>query len=240
MPKLKYALEPGGDKTVEISWIGRWKNTVVQFKGNILGTIPNQKELRKGQIFQLPDGTSLNVQLFTSGLRVLRNNTPLPGSSSDPARLLAQAFQSIYIIAGFNIVLGFIAILFQVEFLQTLGFGIISVAFGFIFLVLGFFTQRRSLVALIFALVIFGLDCVLALINLAPFILYLVSIVATIFNINVDPALRPKAGMFLQINAVFIGIVTFTTIYRAYFLWAMWQGIGAINALKKETPPAFS
>lgn len=240
MPKQKYALERGGDKSLEISWKGRWKNTEVRLKGNLIGVIPNQKELRTGQIFQLPDGTSLKVQFFTSGLRVLRNNKPLPGSSSDPATRLAQSFGSIYFIAGLNIVLGFIALFFQVEFLQTLGFGILSVAIGFIFLVLGFFTQRRSRIALIVALIIYGLDCALALFSLAPFLLSVVSTVATVFNIGLPPVLRPQAGEFLQVNAVFIGILTFTICYRVYFLWAMGQGVGAINALKKETPPTVS
>lgn len=133
--------------------------------------------------------------------------------------------------------LGFIAFFFQVEFLQTLGVGIISVAIGFIFLVLGFFTQRRSRIALIVALIIYGLDCVLALFSLAPFMLSVVSTVATVFNIGLPPVLRPQASEFLQVNAVFIGILTFTICYRVYFLWAMGQGVGAINALKKESPP---
>jgi hypothetical protein len=237
MPKLKYALERGGDKSLEISWKGQWKNTEVRLKGNLIGTIPEKIELRKGQMFQLPDGTSLKVQFFTSGLRVLRNNKPLPGSSSDPARRLAQSFESIYTIAGLFLVLGFIAYFFQVEFLQTLGFGVFSIALGFVFLVLGFFTKRRSSIALIVALIIFGLDCALAFFNISLFLLNVVSMVAALFNIGLPSVLKPQAGEFLQINAVFIGILTFTICYRVYFLYALWQGIGAINALKKETLP---
>jgi hypothetical protein len=71
MPKLKYALERGGDKSLEISWKGRFKNTEVRLKGNLIGVIPNKKVLRTGQIFQLPDGTSLKVQFVKSELRVL-------------------------------------------------------------------------------------------------------------------------------------------------------------------------
>jgi len=240
MPKLKYALERGGDKSLEISWKGQWKNTEVRLKGNLIGAIPNQKELRTGQIFQLPDGTSLIVQLVKSELRVLRNDKPLPGSNSDPATRLAQAFGIVYFIAGLNIALGFIALILQVEFLQTLGFGIISVAIGFIFLLLGFFTQRRSRIALIVALIIYGLDCALALFSVAPFLLSIVSMVATGFNTDVHWALRRQAGEFLQVNAFFIGILTFTIIMRLYFLSALGQGVGAINALKKETPPTVS
>jgi hypothetical protein len=240
MGKVKYALERGGDKSLEISWKGRFKNTKVRLKGNLIGEIPNKKELMTGKIFQLPGETSLKVQLVKSELRVLQNDKPVPGSISDPVTRLGLSFGIIYFIAGLNVLLGFIALIFQVEFLQTLGFGIISVAIGFIFLALGFFTQRRSRIALIVALIIYGLDCALALFSVAPFLLSVVSMVATVFNIDVQPALRPQAGEFLQINAVFIGILTFTIILRLYFLSAMWQGIGAINALKKETPPTVS
>lgn len=240
MPKLKYALERGEDKSLEISWKGLYKNTEVRLKGNLIGVIPNKRELRTGRIFPLPDGTSLKVQFFTSGLQVLRNNKPLPGSPFDPAYRLANAFGVIYFIAGLNIVLGFLALFFQVEFLQTLGFGIISAAIGFIFLVLGFFTQRRSRIALIAALIIYGLDCALALFSLAPFLLTVVSAVVTGFNFDIHWALRRQAGEFLQVNALFIGILTSTIIMRGYFLWWMWQGIGAISALKKESPSSVS
>jgi len=240
MGKLKYALERGGNKSLEISWKGRFKNTEVRLKGNLIGAIPNKKELMTGKIFQLPDKTSLKVQLVKSELRVLQNDKPVPGSVSDPITRLGLSFGVIYFIAGLNIVLGFTALIFQVEFLQTLGFGIISVAIGFIFLALGFFTQRHSRMALTAALISYGLDCALGLFSLVPFLLSVVSMVATGFNIDVYWALRQQAGEFLQVNALFIGILTFAIILRLYFLLWIWQGIGAINVLRKETPPTVS
>jgi hypothetical protein len=226
MPKRKYALERGGDKSLEIFWEGNWKNTKVRLNGNLIGAIPNKKELGTGQIFQLPDGTALRVQLVNNELRVLRNDKPLPGSSSDPAAKLAQSFGIIYFIAGLNIVLGFIALIFPVEFLKTLGFGIISVAIGFIFLVLGFFTQRRSLIALIIALIIYSLDTVLALFSGFNTALVL----SSGFNI------LALSGDFLMRIAPVIGWI----IIRIGFLMGMGQGVGAINELKKETPPTVS
>lgn len=227
MPKRKYALERGGDKSLEIIWEGSWKNTKVRLNGNLIGAIPTKKELRTGQIFQLPDGTALRVQLVNNELRVLRNDKPLPGSSSDPAARLAQSFGIIYFIAGLNIALGFIALIFQVEFLQTLGFGIISVAIGFVFLVLGFFTQRRSLIALIIALIIYGLDTVLVLFSLFNIVLALSSGFKTGFLLIAD---------ILQRIAPWIGWI----VIRIGFLIGMGQGVGAINELKKETPPPVS
>ncbi len=237
MPKRKYALERSGDKSLEISWEGHWKNTQVRLNGNLIGAVPNKEELSAGQVFQLPDGSALKVQLAnsrrggggdlgrsTGPLQVLRNDKPLPGSSSDPAAKLAQSFGIIYFIAGLNIVLGFIALILQVEFLKTLGFGIISVAIGFIFLVLGFFTQRRSLIALIIALIIFSLDTVL--------VLYSVPALFSGFN----------TGNLALIGGILMGIAPLIgwIIIRIGFLMGMGQGVGAINELKKETPPTVS
>ena len=84
------------------------------------------------------------------------------------------------------------------KFLQNLGFGPISIAVALVYAVLGFLTQRRSLIALIIALVLYGLDSVLALFSG--------------FN----------AGIFVRI----------------IFLYLMWQGVGAIKELNKETQPA--
>jgi hypothetical protein len=60
---------------------------------------------------------------------------------------------------------------------------------------------------------------------------------STGFNIDVPAILRWQAGEWLQVNAVSIGVLTFTILLRLYLLWAMGQGVGAINTLKKETPP---
>ena len=233
MPKRKYALERGGDKSLEISWKGQWKNTEVRLNGDLIGAIPNQKELAEGQLFQLPDGTSLRVQLvrtfLSDGFRVLRNDKALPGSSSDPATTrLAQSFGIIYFIAGLSIVLGFIALTSQVEFLQTLGFGINSVAIGSIFLVLGFFTQRRSLIALIVALIIYSLDIVLVLSR--DFITALARFSGS------NTVILGLIGNILMFLAIPIGF----TVVRIGFLMGMGQGVGVIKELKKETPPTVS
>ncbi len=162
MPKQSYALEAGGEKRLEISWKPFWKDITVTLDGNSIGTIPNQKALTSGQEFRLPDGTALKVQLVSrvtsTELQVLRNGQPPPGSASDPQIRLKYAYWVVYFVAGLNLVLGLISFLFNVEFLQQIGIGFGSILFGLVFLVLGFFTQRKSMVALILAIVIFALD----------------------------------------------------------------------------------
>lgn len=122
-----------------------------------------------GQEFQLQDGSTLKVQLVkkftTTELQVLRNGQPLPGSASDPEARLKTAYGMVFFIAGLNIVLGLAAGIFQVEFLQSIGISFYSIIFGVVFLVLGYFVQRRSAVALVIAIAVFALDGILGLVT---------------------------------------------------------------------------
>ncbi|MFN8414175.1 MAG: hypothetical protein U0Z26_17475 [Anaerolineales bacterium] len=164
MPKQSFALESGGNKRLEVSWSGMWGNTTILLDGKTIGVIPNQKALLSGQEFVLNDGSILKIQLInmfvTTELRILRNNQPLPGSSSDPQTRLKISIQAVYVIAGFNIILGAISLIFNVELLQQIGVGFGSIIYGLVFLVLGFFVQRKSVIALLFAIGVFALDSI--------------------------------------------------------------------------------
>ena len=203
MPKQSFALEAGGLKRLEVSWKAFYKDITVSLDGNPVGTIPNQKALSAGQEFPLPDGSMIKVQLvsklMSTELQVLRNGQPLPGSSSDPRTRFKNAYLMVYFVAGLNLVLGFVSVLGDVEFLQQLGIGFGSIIFGVVFLVLGFFVQRKSSVALILAIVIFALDGILG------------------FVLAASQGYNPGVG----------GIFA-----RLILLIPMFQGIGAIKALK--------
>jgi len=205
MPKQSFAFEAGGEKRLEVSWKGLYKDVTVSLDGNSIGVIPNQKALSAGQEFRLPDGSSIKVQLvstlMSTELQVLRNGQPLPGSSSDPQTRFKTAYVMVYIVAGLNLVLGFVSFLFNVEFLQQVGIGFGSIIFGLVFLVLGFFVQRKSAIALILAIVIFALDGILGIVLAA------------------SQGYSPGVG----------GIIA-----RIFLLIPMVQGVGAINALKSK------
>lgn len=209
MPKINYVFESGGQKNLEISWKGIWKETTVTLDGLPLGTISDKKALTAGQEFPLPDGARLKVQLvqgFTgTQLRVYRNGIPLPGSASAPETVLQTAYGMTYFIAALNLILGLVAVIFDVEILRRVGIGVGSILFAFIFAVLGFFVQRRSMLALILAILIFALD------GLGGFILAS----AQGYTPNVSGLLA-----------------------RFFLLLPMLQGVGALNQLKrKETQP---
>lgn len=205
MAKMLFALEPGGEKRLQVSWKGMYKETSVFLDDQLVGTIQGQKALAAGQDFTLIDGSVVHVQLvtkvFNTELQVLRNGQPLPGSATDPQARLKAAYIITYFIAGLNLVLGLVATLFQVEFLQQLGIGFYSLIFGLIFLVLAIFIQRKSMVSLILAIIIFIVDGVLG---------FVFSAIA-----GVTPSTTGILG-------------------RVILLIPMFQGIGAIKALKKQ------
>lgn len=162
MPTQQYALEPNGPKRLILSWNMFWKNLVVSYDGVVLGSVPSKKELTSGQSFALPDGSAVQVQLVSgfgsTELRLTRNGQPLPGSAADPISRLNTAVGTVFFIAGLNIILGLVAEVFQVSLLQQLGLGISSIIFGLIFLVLGWFVKRHSLIALFLAIGLFIVD----------------------------------------------------------------------------------
>ncbi len=162
MPKQSYALEAGGKKRLELFWKGMFNNLNVVLDGQSIGVIPNQKALSQGQTFELEDGTTLKVQLVRSlmatEVQVLRDGEPLPGSALDPQSRYKNAYLIVYFIAGLNLLLGVLASLFNVALLQQLGIGFGSILLGFVYLVLGFFVQKKSSLALILAIVLFAAD----------------------------------------------------------------------------------
>jgi len=84
MPKSKYALEPGGEKSLEISYGTFWKNFEVRLDGNLIVAIPNKKELETGRIFQLPDGSTRERHLVP--LRSACSNSSGPSGRPDGLR----------------------------------------------------------------------------------------------------------------------------------------------------------
>ena len=209
MPSRSFALETGGPKRLVISWKGLWKNINVTLDGKVLGTIADQKELKAGRGFQLPDNSILQVQLvkkaMASELQVLRDGRPLPGSDSDPAQRLSVAYGMIFFIAGLNIILGLIAVLGEVDFLTNqIGIDWTTIAFGLVFLLLGFLVRAGSIVALGVAVVLFILSGIWSAVVMA----------------SQMPRATPPVGALVA---------------RVFLLIPMIQGFGAIRALKQQS-----
>lgn len=163
MPSLKLSLEPGTKERVEVKWRGLWKDVHVLFDGRELGSFADKKALKAGGSFSLADGSTLTVRLSNrlgaSGLEVLRNGTPLPGSAADPAQRLQVAYGIIFFIAGANFVLGVLAMVTRSSVLSQIGAVPGMVVQGLVYGALGLWLMKgRSYVALSLAVVLFILD----------------------------------------------------------------------------------
>jgi len=205
MAKVKYALEKGGPKRLEVSWKGNWNEITVRLDGSLIGSIADIEQLKEGKEFQLEDGTSLKVQLERKSIfpfiNILKDGQPLPSPGPEPAKRLGFAYKITFLIGGANIVFGLIGSPFQSKPWNIPVAGIWPVVIGCLFLVLAFFIMRRSMTALAIAVGIFAIDM----------------IVAIIFRWDL-----PR--VFLIASVVF----------RILILLTMIQGFGAIKALKQN------
>jgi len=201
MPTREFSLEPDGPKRVKIQWKGLWKNIQVSFDDQQLGVIENQKALKAGADFGLPDGRTLHVELTTgiqANLQVQLDGTPLPGSGNDPATQLKTAVGIVYFIAALNVVVG-VGAMAGVGFLIEMGLGWPSIVEGAFIGGLGYWVQEhRSKIALMVVMALVAVSGVLA--------------VMTVMDAGGSP---PIAGIVI----------------RVLFLLYMFTGLKAIDTL---------
>lgn len=205
MPSRTYTIKDGNQYKIELSWKGLWKNMTVKCNFQPIGTFADNKELKAGKEFQLPDGSMLRVQLVSSmtktELQVLHNGKPIPGSDSDPAQRIKVAAGIVFFVAGLNILIGLLAVMAKVKFLIRIGAGEGSIIFGVLFLILGFFILKQSGIALGLAVLLFAADGILSLILVTKY------------------GGRPPVGAI---------------VFRIFLLIPMIQGFPALKALKEQ------
>jgi hypothetical protein len=171
MQSKKYPSQKGGRPRIEISWEGtptNCKHVVINFDGEEIGTISNQKMMEEGQWFTTQYDTILGVKLKRNPLidfiGTCKWEISMYGDFGPGLHCTRQKLESIssivFFIAGFNISVGLVVTLFKVEpFGSTIG-GIFMIIFGFVFLGLGFLVSRRSEIALGTAFTLFLLDTI--------------------------------------------------------------------------------
>ena len=140
-----------------ITWGFGWKDFTITYKGKEVGKIPSLGFLSDGREFRLKDGSTLSVKLTRNlasvNLEVLRNGKPVPGSDTDPARQLDNVYTAIGLLAFVYILLGALALIFDIEYLKNSGVGLATIGFGGILYILGVLVKRGSMPAMIFTVV---------------------------------------------------------------------------------------
>jgi hypothetical protein len=171
MPTRKYALTKGGPLRLEIltkgTWKDSWKDVSVRLDGNEIGTIATKKLLKEGREFYLEDGSILKLRLVTrlfhlydaSEIQVTLNGEPLPEANLNS---LIFAYGVIFFIGGGQLIigsLGFIMLLSGVKMAvpsPMIGMIFLLIS-GVIFLWLGSLVKRKSMIALITAVILYEL-----------------------------------------------------------------------------------
>jgi hypothetical protein len=206
MPKIRYALEKGGAKRLEISWKANWKEFTIRLDGNIIGSIDDYEQLKEGQEFLIEDGSSIKVQLARRSVlsypQVSKDGRPLHPSGLEPVQRLNNTYKLIFLFAGVNLAAG-IGLLSHTGLRNFPAVHPRSLVAGGLFLLLAFFIMRRSVIALAATVGILAVDLILAVIF---------------------PPELPRL------------LLTAAVIFRIFILLATIQGFGAIKALKQNQP----
>ena len=212
MPKRNYALHDGGPNRIEVAWRGIFKDVVVTFDGKEILRFADRKALDVGGSYQLEDGATLNVTFkkasfgsSNAGLSVTRDGKPLPGSAGDPNVEARAAAGILFFVATISIAMGVVVLATHASWAVAMGAGWSSIIEGAVFGGLGLIVWfKKSMVALIIATVLYGLDSI---------IMFAGSVAAT-----VGPSSRTPNIPFMRI----------------FFLIALIRGIGALNKLRKQ------
>lgn len=75
------------------------------------------------------------------------------------------AYTILFVVGGFNVILGLLAYLVNIGFLRIFGVGYLNIVFGLIYGVLGGFIIKKSYFATIAAVAVYGVETLLAIIN---------------------------------------------------------------------------
>lgn len=167
MPTKTYYLDDARTDGVTASWSMFFRNFYLDYQGQELGRL-TPSELKVGHEFVLPDGRRLLVRLQqkfgAQGLDFQVDGRPLGGTVNDPLTQVNTGFAAAMLIASLNVALSAVALLGQVEFLLTLGFGAGTLAEGLVYAVLGWLGKyRRAAWAFYVALGLLVLDGVMLL-----------------------------------------------------------------------------
>jgi hypothetical protein len=165
MAKYRYALEKDQSKLLEIDLNVR--NSIIELDGIEILTVSDLKSLQKGMSIALPDGSNVDVilksTLFGFDLVASRNGVHLEGSTGDPLKRLKSCCQILFLVAIGYIFFGVLVTATKGSYFTDLRFGWPNIVLGLVFLMLGFFSRRKSKPALIIAIVIYALTGIYSL-----------------------------------------------------------------------------
>ncbi|SFQ51180.1 hypothetical protein [Hymenobacter arizonensis] len=147
MPSKNFYLNDAQSEVLTAKWGLFFRKFEILYNGDSLGMVPNLNSQPNGTRYPLPDGRVVTAQLVRSQglqqLQLLIDKQPVPGSATHPIEQLKAAWYTLLVVGVLNVIIGLIADMFQVDFLQQIGVGWGSAVEGVIYLALGWFGHNR-------------------------------------------------------------------------------------------------
>ncbi|CAG1002406.1 MAG: hypothetical protein IAE83_04720 [Anaerolinea sp.] len=168
MPQKTFALTRGGPKELLVKWERNYRNLTITLGDQLVGTVSDASQLKRGATFTLPDSSRLDVSLERSRLNLSRNYLPLPETFKDPVNKISGAAGAAGAIAIFTLLVSFIlpSTVFSSGNTRvdsaTQG---IQIVLAIVFMALALAIGFKQKWALWVALIIYGIDTVLIVIG---------------------------------------------------------------------------
>lgn len=155
------------DHKIEMSWKIFYRDFIVRFDGEVIGTFESQKELNSGRDFVLPIGVVLHVKKTQKFLTVLIESLidgiPIEGSDSDPRKIVERAYFVSIFLCLINYAFGLLGYFIVLKFLSIHGYGLYNLVLGTLYLIpfcLG--VKQKSWLMLLFIFIVFIIDTLAA------------------------------------------------------------------------------
>jgi len=210
MAYKRYPLTRGGPARLSYRSRSFWNKLSVYIDGNLVGEVSSRRELTSGKTMPLSDGTSLLVYLQNNRLFISRNDLPLPGSPGDQVSKLSTASNVLFFICVITVLNGLYQLSRQIVVPGNTLGLYLAIVEGITLGILGYFVRRRSKPALWLAIGLYGLDGALI-------------VFALLRGVNIP-----------------VGTLLFSLVLHGVFLYWLFQGFTAFQALEIERQVAVS
>jgi len=158
--RRRLALAEEEEPRLEVVWKPAFEETSFYLDDEPVATVA-KRDLKDGRLFSLADGSELRARLrrdyFGFSLELERAGRPLPGSPGALKPPHQLAYRILYLLAGLNLGGSLVLMNLSETQLGRLRPGWV-LATGFVYLVCGMYTHRRSATALVVGIVVYAGD----------------------------------------------------------------------------------
>ncbi|MBX3081049.1 MAG: hypothetical protein KF716_05400 [Anaerolineae bacterium] len=159
-----FELTPNGPARIAVEWVDDYRGIEVYLDRKHLASIPNRIAFQRGQMIQLPDGNALAIRLKRVGIGYNEVQAAINGRRlkvTARQRRRREAYQAIWVVAGITLFVGLVSLgTPRSSGLETT----IYLGAALTFFILGQLVRNRSQGALSIAIVLYGLDTLLAVV----------------------------------------------------------------------------